>query len=187
MVPMEAVQQNNNYLSATDRVYSRVKGRVHEFMIRPRLIHIQTIAIRPRKERVAVCRIRVDSQLVRRSNDLIELVPGDACSQVSVTGINSLVPRSIAAIHTCLIGKVGGCVTLGVCLPVAWLVIEGRAVRINVVVGPICGLGDCVALLIDVSGEESFPTLSRLLGPFLEVTLGGLEILLLLFGHGERL
>lgn len=156
-------------------------------MGRPSLIHIQTIAIRLRMKRVVVCRIRIDSQLVRRSDGVLELVPGDAFSEVSVTGTNSLVPYSTAAMHTCFIGEIGGCRTLGICLPVAWLVVEGRAVGVNVVVGPVCWLGGCVALFVDVSGEKSFPALRRLLGPFLELALGGLEAFLVLFRHGERL
>jgi len=59
-------------------------------------------------------------------------------------------------------------------------------VRVNVVVRLVCWLLGCVALFIDVSGEERFPALGSLLGPFLEVTFGGFEGLLLLFGHGER-
>jgi hypothetical protein len=105
---------------------------------------------------------------------------------VSVTGNTSLVPCSTAAIHTGLIGEIGGCGSRGACRPVAWLLVKVRAVGINAVVGPICWLGDCVALLIDVSGEESCPVLRRLLGPSLKVTLGGLDALLVLSGHGEK-
>jgi hypothetical protein len=84
---MEAVQQNNNYLAATDRGHNRVHGRVRDFMSRPRLIHIQIIAIRLRMERVVVSRIRIDSQLVSRPDGVLEFVPGDAFSQVSVTDL----------------------------------------------------------------------------------------------------
>jgi hypothetical protein len=78
MISMEAVQQNNNSLTATDRDHSRFRGRVRDFMSRPRLIHIQFITINSRFERVVVCRIRIDSQLVRRPDGVLELVPGDA-------------------------------------------------------------------------------------------------------------
>ena len=85
MIQMEAVPQNGSYLTATDRGHGRVPGRVRDFMSRPSLIHIQSIAIRLRVERVVVGRVRVDGQLVSCSDGVLELVPGDAFSQVSVT------------------------------------------------------------------------------------------------------
>lgn len=50
-------------------------------MSRPRLVHIQIIIIRLCMERVVVCRVRIDSQLIRRSNGILELVPGDPFSR----------------------------------------------------------------------------------------------------------
>ena len=113
---------------------------------------------------------------------LYQVMPFRKCQ----SGTYSLVSNSITAIHTCLIGEIAGCGTFRVCRPAAFLVFEGRAVRIHAVIGPVCGLLGRVALFIDVSGEEGFPALRRLLGPFLEVSLGGLEALLLLFRHVER-
>lgn len=46
-----------------------------------RLVHIQTITIRLCMERVVVCRIGIDGQLIRRSDGVLELAPGDSFSE----------------------------------------------------------------------------------------------------------